>query len=322
MHAQKQKTWVAVFLTGVVALAIAACGGAVTRQPAAGNGQLQVSLVDAPNPVVDEIWVNVTSVTAHSTASGWVTVSTFAQPFAVDLLKLQSATAPLGLVDLPPGTITQIRLQVSETGNHVVVGGQSIPLKVPSGCQSGIKIHGPWTVAACQRASVTLDFDGKKSIWTHPTGQGDEWILRPVIRTKKSASDDVGCGAPDAGTGETTPPPPPGGAGAACTSAVECLSGLCSGGTCSAGPAGAPCKAAADCASSACDAETGSCNPGTAGGVGSACSANTECLSNECVQNVCAPGGQGSPCTTNSDCDQASGLSCTNNGCQPPILAG
>src|SRR5690349_8972925 len=161
MNAQRQ-TYLAAFLTGALTLA---CGSNASvssvKQPVSGKGQLVVSLVDTPNPLVDEIWVNVTSVTAHSTTAGWVTVASFATPRAIDLLKLQDAKLDLGTVDMPPGTITQVRLLVAETGNHVVKGGQQIPLKVPSGCQSGIKIHGPWQVAACERASVTLDFDGK-----------------------------------------------------------------------------------------------------------------------------------------------------------------
>jgi hypothetical protein len=318
----QRKTYLAAFLTGALALA---CGSnavvSSVRQPVSGNGQLAVSLVDAPNPVVDEIWVNVTSVRAHSTTAGWVTVASFATPKAIDLLKLQAATLDLGLVDLPPGTITQIRLLVAEDGNHVVKAGQSIPLKVPSGCQSGIKIHGPWEIAACERASVTLDFDGKKSIWTHPTGQGDEWILRPVIHTRKSSADAVGCGTPDAGTGETTPPSPtptptpPGGAGAPCGAAIECLSGVCGGVSCLPGPAGSPCSVAADCASGACGAD-GTCAAGTAGPAGSPCTANTQCLSNACnaTTGVCDPGVQGTPCTTTSDCPES--LVCSSGSCE------
>jgi hypothetical protein len=62
-----------------------------------GYGQLAVDLVDAPNPV-DEIWVKITQVRAHSTAAGWTTVSN--TTLSVDLLKLQTYAAPLGLANL------------------------------------------------------------------------------------------------------------------------------------------------------------------------------------------------------------------------------
>jgi hypothetical protein len=323
MNAQK-RTIVAASLAGAVALAIA-CGSSIAANaPAAGKGQLRVDLVDAPNPAVDEIWVNITRVTAHSTSAGWVTVASFPTPLAVDLLKLQSSAALLGLVDLPPGTVTQLRLVVAPDGNHVVTGGQSVPLKVPSGCESGIKIHGPWEITACDRASVTLDFDGKKSIWYHPTGTGDEWILRPVIRTRASGHEQVGCappdaggadaGTPDAGSGSgEVPPPPPGGTGTVCGEGLPCLSGICGAdGLCAPGGPTAPCSAAVDCVSGACAAD-GTCSPGAAGGAGSACTQPSDCFSNACSEGTCEAGVQGSGCRVAGDCQAP--LRCVEGSC-------
>jgi hypothetical protein len=86
-----------VSLTGAICLAIA-CGTAKgNNAPPVGYGQLAVDLVDAPNPV-DEIWVKITQVRAHSTAAGWTTVSN--TTLSVDLLKLQTYAAPLGLANL------------------------------------------------------------------------------------------------------------------------------------------------------------------------------------------------------------------------------
>lgn len=202
-------TWAALAAVGSIAVAAVACGGAGTGSApagqgrttqssgvAAGQGQLSVNLVDAPNPAVDEIWVNVERVVAHSTSAGWVTVST--TPILVNLLALQTESAPLGLVNLPAGTITQIRLVVSSDGNFVVTGGNKVPLDVPSGSESGIKIIGPWEVPECSRLTVTLDFDGKSSI--HLADRGDTYNLRPVIRVKKEEVAEIGCtSTPDAG---------------------------------------------------------------------------------------------------------------------------
>jgi hypothetical protein len=262
-----------------------------------GQGQLAVQLTDAPAPV-DEIWVNVTSVRAHDTTSGWTTVSS--TPVTVDLLKLQNYAMQLGIVTLAAGKVTQIRLVVAPTGNHVVVGGVEQPLEVPSGIESGIKIHGPWEIDSCQQTTVTLDFDGHKSIWYHPTGQGDSWILRPVIRTKRVEQTPGSC---EGGGGEGS-----GGAGASCTGSAGCLSGVCTGSVCQPGGAGAPCHVNADCTSSQCDTEVGTCSPGSALPAGQPCTVGSECLSNSCVANACAPGVQGAPCNANTDCQ--AGLTC------------
>ncbi len=200
---------------GVISL-VAACNGS------SGPGQLAVQLVDAPNPVVDQIVVNVTKVTAHSTAAGWVTVGPVTTPLTVDLLKLQSFAEPLGLVNLPAGTVTQIRLLVSRDGDYVVPAGSTAhaPLVVPSGYESGIKILGPWEVPACTKVTVTLDFDGKGSLEYH---QADgTWILRPVIRPKKADATAISCSS---------------GGGSTCSATVACPEGqVCAAGTCQPGP--------------------------------------------------------------------------------------
>jgi hypothetical protein len=274
-----------------------------------GMGQLAIDLVDAPNPQVDQIWVNVTEVTAHSTSAGWVTVST--TPVKVDLLELQSSAVALGLVTLPPGTITQVRLVVTEDGNYVVTGGQQVPLKVPSGSESGIKVKGPWEIAACAQTALTLDFDGKKSIWTHPTGQGDEWILRPVIRVRKVDSVPVGCmdGGGEAGGSD-------GGVPTACSESAPCPEGkACVAGVCQGG-AGSPCVVGGECLSTVCD-PTQRCG---IGGPGTACAAPADCVSATCTAGVCAPGGPGTPCTTGNDC--AAGTCALDGTCGPGAAGG
>ena len=284
---------------------------AAVQAPApSGQGRLVAYLTDKPAPNVDELWVRITSVTAHSTTSGWVTLYTHDPkdpPFDVDLLSLQSTSIPLGFANLPAGTITQIRLVVDTDGNRVVVGGQDIPLKVPSGYQSGIKIHGPWQVGACKVTAVTLDFDGKQSIWYHPTGQEEEWILRPVIRVKSTDEGVVSC----ADDGETVGVTPPAATGpVSCDPAQPSCPGgdVCVAGSCLA-PAGAPCTGASECASGTCDA-TGHCG---AGGVGTVCFTPTECLSGSCsADSACSPGGPGAACVAGGDC--VSGT-CTDGAC-------
>ncbi len=183
-----------------------ACGAPKTQTPApTGSGQLAVSLVDAKSDSASQVWITVTRVTAHADGGGWFDVTTVPSklPLTFDLLKLQDSATDLGLATLPKGTtITQIRLYVSgEDGKNWVVlsdGTTTKPLKVPSGVQSGIKIHGPWTIAECSQTAVTLDMDGQKSVWTHPTGLEELWILRPVVHVKKSDTVPVGCTPPSA----------------------------------------------------------------------------------------------------------------------------
>ncbi|MFL5273848.1 MAG: hypothetical protein ACJ79E_17460, partial [Anaeromyxobacteraceae bacterium] len=163
--------------------------------------------------------------------------------------------------------------------------------------------------------SVTIDFDGKKSIQTHPTGSGEEWILRPVIRVRATAQDDVGCGGDTGGTGGEQPPvlvP----AGGACTANPECFSGSCVQNFCAGGANGAPCHASTDCLSNVCGEDATCAAPPDAAGAGASCVDDSGCLSNACVGGVCDPGDQGAVCKSETDC-RAGLLSCNQGSCEP-----
>jgi hypothetical protein len=204
----------------VLALLLSACGNASVDSdqgapllPAAragAKGALEVRLVDAPSDDVKEIVVTVTRVTAHvAGGGGWVTLAE--KTGTIDMLKLQGGSfVQLGVVQMPAGRITQLRLYVHEDGPNYVTtpDGVQHPLKVPSGPESGIKIKAGFEWPACGTGNATIDFDGKKSIFVHPkgAGAGDEWLLRPVVRLKSVTATGDGCG-PDAGASE--PPPAP-----------------------------------------------------------------------------------------------------------------
>ena len=180
-------------------IALAGCGAS-----SSGNGTLVVALTDAPSPDVKSIVVTVDTVTAHSDQAGWVTVAH--GPITVDLLTLQDVSMKLGEISLPAGTVSEIRLVLADGPQYVVLADDTqAPLKTPSGQESGLKLKGSFTVSACTKHTVTLDFDGKNSIAYHDTPSPNGWILRPVIRVKGEADEPEGCSGPagpvsDAGT--------------------------------------------------------------------------------------------------------------------------
>jgi hypothetical protein len=265
MKTSCRSTSLLVAVAGCVAL-LSACTSSKS-----GPGQLEVKLVDAPNPAVDQIVVHVAKVTAHSTSAGWITVGPISGPTAVNLLDLQTTAMTLGLVNLPAGKITQLRLIILPDGNYVVPTGSTVhePLIVPSGIESGIKILGPWDVPPCTRLTVTLDFDGKSSIEYH---QADgTWILRPVVRPTRDGTADISC-EPEPPIPPIPPSPPiPG-----CSLEAPCVEGeVCISGTCA---------------------------PATPLSPGSECTSGPGCLSGICNDGVCAPGGTDFPCQTYLDC--------------------
>src|SRR5512141_1812060 len=146
----------------------------------ATSGSFSVSMVDAPNPAVVGVWVNILHVSVHVAGAGWTDLegATWVNP--VNLLTLKDGVEQfLGITSLPPGTVTQIRLLIQtdvSTGsgvgdqmvNYVMLADpadptneakwKKYPLKTPSGYESGLKIMGPWKVEGCKRTHVTIDF--------------------------------------------------------------------------------------------------------------------------------------------------------------------
>lgn len=164
---------------------LAACGSGSGAPTTSVSQPMEIRLIDAPTDAVSEIVVTLTRIDVHVAGSGWSTLVDKTQ--TVDLLKLQGGTyQTLGISAVPSGHITQFRLYTSEAGPNFVTtpDGAHHDLKVPSGEESGIKLKANFHVAPCAKGYITFDFDGKKSIFTHPlgAGAGDEWILRPVIR--------------------------------------------------------------------------------------------------------------------------------------------
>ena len=188
-------------VVGTLAAVALACGAPEAGSAVGtGNGRLAIALTDAPNPAVQSIFVTVTQVTAHSDQGGWVTVFDGSQ--TIDLLSLKDRSLLLGEVSLPAGNVSQIRLVLADGPQYVVLAdGSQAPLKTPSGQQSGLKLVGDFGVTACSTHTVTIDFDGEKSIAAHPAKGGSEWILRPVIRVKAESDAPSGCEA-DGGAGE------------------------------------------------------------------------------------------------------------------------
>ena len=164
----------------------AGCSDDDPATPAVGTGRLVVDLVDAPGDF-EQVNVVIVEINVHRASddslSGWYTVSD--DTTRVDLLQLSNG-ASLALADstLPAGTFDQIRLVLGE-GNHVVVDGDSLALTVPSGSQSGVKIHHDFSLGDGEVYALTLDFDAERSI--HQTGN-DTYIMRPVIRAQAQAT--------------------------------------------------------------------------------------------------------------------------------------
>jgi hypothetical protein len=113
---------------------------------------------------------------------GWEVIKS--DPTTYDLLALRNGVlAALGTLDVPAGKYTQIRLKIG-VGSTVVIAGESHPLVIPSGAQSGLKLIHPFVVPAGGVIDVTLDLDAERSITQSADGS---WRLNPTVKITSAA---------------------------------------------------------------------------------------------------------------------------------------
>jgi hypothetical protein len=140
---------------------------------------LKVNLTDAPTEA-EEVNIDLQAVRVNfsNDSSGWTDLSAVAGVY--NLLGLQNGVDTLiGQGTVPAGMLKEIRL-VLGNNNTIKVGGQTYPLTVPSGSESGLKIKVNKNLAA-PLDSLLVDFDAALSI--HQDGNGN-YILRPVLKIK------------------------------------------------------------------------------------------------------------------------------------------
>jgi len=150
-----------------------------TNPAGSGQGQLKISMVDSPAQY-DQVNIVVTRVEVHmadSSEGSWMVVNPV--PHTYDLLLLTNgASVVLGDTFLTAGHYTQLRLILGE-GSNVVVNGDTLPLIIPSGMQTGIKLNHEFDIEPGNLYELMLDFNADQSI--HVTGNG-VYMLNPVIR--------------------------------------------------------------------------------------------------------------------------------------------
>lgn len=167
----------------IVAFAFAAC----TEKQKLDNGgvKLNVRLTDAPASV-DIKGVNIdiqdVQINPDSDDKGWVSLDGVT-PGIYDLLELTAGADELIATDyVPAGYYNQIRLVLGDNNSIKVKVGDvetTIPIKVPSGQTSGLKLNLHKDLVDGTIYNVLLDFDAGKSIVAKGNG---EYSLKPVIR--------------------------------------------------------------------------------------------------------------------------------------------
>lgn len=112
---------------------------------------------------------------AEEIGAGWRIV--FSGEKTLDLITLKDNPIDLGVLNLPAGKVTQVRLYLSETtAPKAVIDGVEVPVTVASG---KIKLVRGFDIVAGQETVIKLDFDAAESL--KENGKG-EYRLQPTIK--------------------------------------------------------------------------------------------------------------------------------------------
>ncbi|HKC56638.1 MAG TPA: DUF4382 domain-containing protein, partial [Vicinamibacterales bacterium] len=162
--------------------------------PSGTTGTMRMMLKDSPFTDAKSLLVTFSEVDAHKSDtadSSWAKIPFAASATArtCDLKKLQTAQDVLGTGSLTTGHYTQVRLVVSSaviyfdnaaTGDACAAtiaapAGRSANVTIPSG---EVKLNREFDVSSATTTTMTLDFDGDKSV--RETGNG-QFMMSPVI---------------------------------------------------------------------------------------------------------------------------------------------
>jgi hypothetical protein len=162
-----------IFSVSVLTLLAVAC-----KKESEGSTTLRIRMTDAPT-ALEEVNVDLQQVNikfAHDSSS-WVPMQTKAGVY--NLLGLQNGLDTLiAEGTYPHGKVQEIRL-VLGSNNSVKEGGETHPLTIPSGSESGLKIKVNKSLTT-SLDSLLIDFDAALSIQQESSG----YKLRPVVKLK------------------------------------------------------------------------------------------------------------------------------------------
>ncbi len=187
----------------MAAVAVAGCGGGGGGDSASETfGFLSLGISDGPIHDAQKVCVTFTEIELKQ-MGGPSTTLMLSSPEKINLLEFQGTNAMPILTSerLPAGQYQWMRLGVDavrgsnggagDTGDaavcdgdasYIVMNDNSVHnLYVPSGANTGLKLHGGYTVPVNDQVSLTAEFDLGKSI-TAPPGQSPDVMLRPTIK--------------------------------------------------------------------------------------------------------------------------------------------
>lgn len=168
---------------------VAGCGSS-HKEEEPMTGRLSIGLTDAPVDYAAIVNVHFTGIEIKP-ESGNSIMFEFDTPMDINLLELQGGGNILIMdnIEVPAGLYNWVRLLVvaerDTLDSYIQTEADNTDsresLWIPSGGQTGLKLHNNFIIPFGGSANFTIDFDLRKSV-THPKGLDGNYILKPSLR--------------------------------------------------------------------------------------------------------------------------------------------
>ena len=187
---------VGIFLLAALLMSqLPGCSGGGAGGGGTATGTLQVGLTDKQSDEFANVFVAIKEVRvvpagleeAADNDARLPVVVTYATPHVVDILTLRFQQEILGSIQLAAGSYNQVRLILAPNPagqgtpvNYIILKSDlqtKIPLKSPSGQQSGLKVLGKFEVKTGVINAILLDFDPNTAIVARGN---DDFNLKPT----------------------------------------------------------------------------------------------------------------------------------------------
>lgn len=185
-------------------LAVAGCGGSGSGG-GEKTGRISIAVSDGPVHEASKVCVAFSEIELKGDGPSITVEPDVAGVDIINLLDFQGNNAAplLSNYTIPAGEYQWVRLGVNAnrmgnggTGDagddcvgdesYIVTPDGTYNLWIPSGAQSGLKLHGGFTMPVNGSLNFTAEFDLMKSV-TAPPGQDPDMIMRPTIRLVNNA---------------------------------------------------------------------------------------------------------------------------------------
>jgi hypothetical protein len=145
----------------VVIIVVIGAGYFLYTYMAPGYGTLRLYMTDTPaysgnitSITITFSEIDLSQIDSYGNETWIVLTSTAA---TIDLLQILNVTQSLGNFSVPVGNYTQIRFMTSTA--TAMINGTAYNLTIPSGAETGLKVHFPTTLQIVANGTVTVTID-------------------------------------------------------------------------------------------------------------------------------------------------------------------